>query len=172
MKYIPTWCCQNIYTIDFDVLKENHITYILTDLDNTLAPYNVPMADDKIKEYINNFIKEGFKVIIVSNNTGKRVKLFADSLQLEYISGARKPFTSVIKKYLANKKINIEECVIIGDQIMTDIKCANKLGCKSILTTPLSQEESIITFINRKIDQHIRKKYNLSKHTKIDRSAR
>lgn len=161
MKYMPTWYCTNIYKLNLDVLKDKGIKYIFTDLDNTLAPFNIPTPDEKVVKLIENFKKENFKVIIVSNNNGKRVQLFAKGLNIEYISGAKKPFTFVIKRYLKENNIDINEFVLIGDQIMTDIKCANKLKCKSILTNPLSKQESIVTFINRRLDLHYRKKYKI-----------
>ena len=173
MKYIPTWCCNSIFELDYDVLKENNIKYILSDLDNTLAPYNVALPTDEVISLVNKLKEEGFKFIIVSNNTGKRVKTFASNLDVSYISGAKKPFTSTIKKYLENNNIELNDCVLIGDQMMTDIKCANKLNCRCILTSPLSKDESILTFVNRRLDKYLRKKFDLEKTCKkIDRSGR
>lgn len=173
MKYIPTWCCNSIFELDYEVLKENNIKCILSDLDNTLAPYNVAIPTNEVVELIDKLKKEGFTVIIVSNNTGNRVKTFATKLDIDYVSGARKPFTSVLRKYLEKNNISIDECVLIGDQMMTDIKCAKKMNCRCVLTTPLSKNESIVTFINRKLDLYLRKKYNIAKNCqKIDRSGR
>lgn len=170
MKWIPTWCCSNIYNVDFNVLKEQNVKYIFTDLDNTLAPYNIALPERKVIDLVNSIKNQGFNLIIVSNNTGKRVELFSKGLGVDYISGAKKPFIFVIKKYLEQNNIDINECVLIGDQIMTDIKCAIRLKCKCILTNPLSNEEAFVTFFNRRIDRYYRKKYNLdSKCNKIDR---
>lgn len=173
MKYIPTWCCNSIFELDYEILKENNIKCILSDLDNTLAPYNVAIPSNEVVELIKKLKEEGFMVVIVSNNTGKRVKTFATELDIDYISGAKKPFTSAIKKYLETNNIPIDDCVLIGDQMMTDIRCAKKMNCRCVLTTPLSKNESIITFINRKIDIYLRKKYDVIKNCKkIDRSGR
>ena len=170
MKRIPTWCCNSIFDIDLNVLIDNNIKYILTDLDNTLAPYYIATPEDKVINLINELKQKGFNVIIVSNNTGKRVQTFAQNLNISYISGAKKPFTSAIRNYLTKNNINIDECVIIGDQMVTDIGCANKLNCRCILTTPLDKKEPLVTFLNRKIDIILRKKYKLAKSCKkIDR---
>jgi len=173
MKCRPTWYCQSIYELDLDFLKNENVKCILTDLDNTLAPYNIPNPDQKVIELVKRIKDAGFNLIIVSNNTGKRVQLFASGLGLDYISGAKKPFTSTIKKGLNERNIMIEDCVLIGDQIMTDIKCANKMNCKCILTSPLTEKESFVTFFNRRLDLYYRKKYNFCKTCKrIDRSGR
>lgn len=171
MRSLPTWCCTNIYEIDLELLKENNIKYILTDLDNTLAPYNVALPDEKTIEFFKKLKKEGFEVIIVSNNSGKRVATYSEMLNIKCLAGAKKPFASTLRKFLVKNNINFDECVLIGDQMMTDIICANKLQIKCILTEPLSNEESFVTFFNRKLDNYYRKKYNLDEVKKIDRSV-
>jgi predicted HAD superfamily phosphohydrolase YqeG len=55
--------------------------------------------------------------------------------------------------------------------MMTDIVCANRLKIKCILTDPLSKEEALVTFFNRKLDNFYRKKYKLGSVTKIDRGV-
>lgn len=172
MAHLPTWCCTSIYKLDLDVLKENGIKYIFTDLDNTLAPYNVYSPSKETIEFVENLKNEGFIVIVVSNNTGKRVSAYANELNVKYISGAKKPFTSVLKKFIQENNISLDEFVLIGDQMMTDIKCANRLGCKCILTWPLSNEEAFVTYFNRKLDNYYRKKYKLDSKEKIDRSVK
>ena len=166
VKYKPTWYCESIYNIDLDVLKEEKIKYILTDLDNTLAPYNIAIPDEKVYELVKKIKDNGFYLIIVSNNTGKRVTLFATDLHVNYISGAMKPFKTNIQKYLKEHNIDVNECVMGGDQLMTDIKCATRLNCRCILTKPLSNEESWVTYINRKFDEHYRKKYDFENSIK------
>lgn len=171
MNLRPTWCCESIYTLDIERLKEHKVKYILTDLDNTLAPCNVAKPPKEVFEVVNKISELNIKVIVVSNNTEKRVKLFCTDLNVDIIGNAMKPFTKSIRKYLKKNNINIDDCVIIGDQILTDIKCAKRLNCRCILTNPLSKKDSIFTFVNRKLDQYYRKKYNLENScSKIDRS--
>ena len=86
MKFMPTWYCNSIYDLDLSVLKENNVKYILTDLDNTLAPYNIATPNYETIALISKLKSDGFNVIIVSNNTGKRVKLS----EFERLSRARK----------------------------------------------------------------------------------
>lgn len=172
MRRMPTWCCNSIFDIDLDVLTENNIKYVFTDLDNTLAPYYIATPEEKVINFINELKDKGFKVIIVSNNTGKRVETFAENLNIPYISGAKKPFTSTLKNYIIKNNINLDECVIVGDQMVTDIGCATKLNCRCILTSPLDKKEPMVTYLNRKIDQHLRKKYNIVEECKkIDRRS-
>ena len=49
--------------------------------------------------------------------------------------------------------------VIIGDQIVTDIFAGNRFRIKTILVDPLGEKDMKITFLNRKIENAIVKKY-------------
>ena len=140
-------------------------------MDNTLAPYNVELPDERTIEFFKHLKDEGFKVIIVSNNSGKRVATYSKMLDIDCLAGAKKPFASTLRKFLLKNNINLDECVLIGDQMMTDIICANKLNIKCVLTEPLSKEEAFVTFFNRKLDNYFRRKYNLDKVEKIDRGV-
>ena len=172
MAHKPTWCCTSIYNLDLEFLKKNNIKYILTDLDNTLAPYNVAVPNEETISFFDYLQKEGFKVFIVSNNTGKRVHTYTEVLKVGCIAGAKKPFITTLRKFLEKNEIDLNECVLIGDQMMTDILCANRLKIKCILTEPLSNEESFLTFFNRKLDNFFRKRYKLSDVEKIDRGVK
>ena len=134
MARLPTWCCTNIYKINLDFLKENNIKYILTDLDNTLAPYNVALPDENTINFFKHLKEEGFNVIIVSNNTGKRVSTYSEMLEIECVSGAKKPFASTLRKYLEKNNINLNECVLIGDGEI-DILTAKNAGFDCISVT-------------------------------------
>ena len=72
------------------------------------------------------------------------------------LSHAQKPFTKKIANYLQKNAIPIEETVFIGDQILTDISCANRLGVKSILVQSISrQTEKWYTRINRQREKKV-----------------
>ena len=159
-KFVPSYLAKSIYDVDFDFFKKQDIRYLFLDLDNTLDGPHTEVPSLKTIELINKMKKSGFVPIILSNNKKSRVSKYAQPLNVEFIYRAYKPFTKVIKKYINNKKININSSIIIGDQIMTDILCANSAHIKSLLTERLTEKDQIITFINRKIDEHFRKKIN------------
>ncbi len=157
-KFVPTYLAKSIYDVDFDFFKKLGIRYLFLDLDNTLDGPHTPVPSLRTIELINKMKSSGLVPIILSNNKQSRVSKYAQPLNIEYIYRAYKPFTKVIKKYIKDKKINANSSIIIGDQIMTDIKCANSANIKSLLTERLTEKDQIITFINRKIDEHYRKR--------------
>lgn len=157
-KWLPTWYSSSIHNINYDLLLSKGIKIIFSDLDNTIAPYNVEKPTQKEKDLINKLKKKNFKIIIISNNNIKRVDLFTKDLEVDSIANCKKPLTSKIKKYLELNNIKLDECVVIGDQIATDIWVANNLKVKSILVEPVQKRESIQSYLNRKLDKSIRKR--------------
>ncbi|WP_153047650.1 HAD hydrolase-like protein, partial [Streptococcus suis] len=59
------------------------------------------------------------------------------------------------------------EVVMIGDQLMTDIRAAKRAGLKSVLVKPLIQSDSINTQINRWRERRTIKKI-IAKYGAID----
>lgn len=157
-KYVPDMYQQSIYTIDYQKLINKGIKCILFDLDNTLAPINFKEPEEKLIELINNLKEKNFKLIIFSNSPKHRVKIFADRLKVDFISSARKPSKKNVLLLLNKYDYNVNEVAIIGDQILTDILCGNKVGIMTILTKPLSNKDLIWTKINRIFERHIMKK--------------
>ncbi len=165
-KFIPTYYCStNLFDIDISFFKKINIHYILADLDNTLDSYKLKEASSKTKEYIAKLKENNIDLIIISNNNNERVKKYADSLNVKYLAKAGKPFKKKIQNYLINNNIEDKNCIIIGDQLMTDIKCANKLKIKSLLVEDLVKENQLVTKFNKFFDRIVRKK--LKKKNKL-----
>lgn len=159
IKLQPTWYSKDIYSVDLEKLQENNIKYIFSDLDNTLVGYDVAIPNEKVFDLLNNLKKYNLELILISNNNFKRLSKFCNSSCIRFISGARKPGCKKINQFLINNSINKDECVLIGDQLLTDMWCANKANIKCILVEPLQKKESKFTFFNRRMDRIIRKRY-------------
>lgn len=164
-KFVPTYYARNLYDIDPAFFAEIGVKTLLLDLDNTLASYKEKTASARTLEYLELLKAQGLNIYIVSNNSGKRVRQYALSANLKYISGARKPLIGKIKKFLKNEGIPLDEVMMIGDQVLTDVYCANRLGVKIILTDKLVKEDQWTTRINRLLDRPIRRR--LSRKNKL-----
>ena len=158
-KILPAWYSKSIYEIDIDKLKELNIKYLLSDLDNTLVGCDIPTPTDKVFELIKNLKEKNIELIVISNNTGNRLNRFCEPANVRYLASTGKPGSKKLLKYLKTNSIDVKKCAFVGDQLLTDMWCANKTGCISILVDPLQKKESIFTFINRRIDKRIRRKY-------------
>ena len=139
----PSFYFKKVTDIDPQFLKELKIKTILLDVDNSLTPPDSNILFDGVKAFLENLKNENFKIIIVSNNSEKRVASFAKLVDLPYIFHAQKPLPFKIKKYLKCKN---QEVIVIGDQILTDILLANLAFFKSILVEPQSEDPDRLSF--------------------------
>ncbi|MCM1259719.1 MAG: YqeG family HAD IIIA-type phosphatase [Prevotella sp.] len=156
-KYIPTMLAQNVYNIDFAILYEQGIRNILFDLDNTIATYEQQVATPQHIAFFKQLKTMGLNVYILSNNRKKRVYQFIQGLCVDgALSHAQKPFSRKIANYLRKNALRMEETILIGDQLLTDISCANRLGIKSILVQSISRRtEKWYTRINRQREKKV-----------------
>ena len=161
-KYIPTKIAKSIYDIDYNELYASGKRIILFDLDNTLISYYEDIPNQKLIEFGKMLLSSGFKVYVLSNNRGKRIGKFMETFPATDSGNLmKKPFAHKIKKFLKNHNItNYSEIIMIGDQLVTDILCANNVGVESILVKSISREsEKLYTIINRWREPFIIKRY-------------
>ena len=164
---IPTFFTNKITDLSPKFIKSHGITSLLADIDDTLTYHKDPQVPKKILEFINLMKANNIKIVLLSNNSKKRVSEFAKKLSLPYISRAFKPLPFGIN--LALKKLNISKynAMIIGDQIFTDVLGANLLGIKSVLVNPFEKNQTIFLKLKRLFEIPIRKKLkviNLEKY--------
>ena len=140
--------------LDIESLKDN-FKLILLDIDNTIAIPNSGTCDQKAKNFINKLIDAGFKVVIFSNNTKKRVKHFIGDLNIDYIYLALKPLPFSYLFACLRNHVNPRQTIVLGDQLITDILGANLSCCYGIYTKRLVEKDSKTTARNRKIEKLI-----------------
>ena len=100
----------------------------------------------------------GLKVIIMSNANKSRVRPFKEGLNVDSSYNSHKPLKKKYKKIMEIYNFKDNEIACIGDQLLTDIYGANKMGFLSILVNPISDRELFITKINRIFERKILKK--------------
>ena len=148
---VPKMYQESIYTIDYDKLKKNNIKCLLFDLDNTCVGYHEKFPTKELEELFNKLTKMGFKVIIFTNATQKRVVPFV-KLHVICHASSKKPFKKNFKKIMKQYRLAKEEICIIGDQLFTDILGGNKVGINTCLVNPLTKEDLIFTKIFRMLE--------------------
>ncbi len=171
----PSIFIENISNIHIDNLKLQGFKVVMCDLDNTLVPHFTRTPTLHVINFINKIRELGLKFFIVSNNSKKRVKEFCQNLEIDgYIYSAMKPTLFKIKKFFSKNNIQYEDTIFIGDQVITDIWVANRLNCKSILTTPLvdsnNKKGKIINFIDKYIYKYLQNRniINIEDELKIE----
>ena len=124
--YVPT-----IYSIDIEKLQATGIQAVLTDIDNTLAPYSQSVPTEELLGFYSRLQNAGISVALISNNHAKRVTVFNETTGFPAIFDCKKPSVRKIRALILRMGILPEHTAIIGDQIFTDIlACGNGEGRK------------------------------------------
>ncbi|MGN0588742.1 MAG: YqeG family HAD IIIA-type phosphatase, partial [Ruminiclostridium sp.] len=100
MIFKPEFWLRNVLSIDKVFLKNNGIEALILDLDNTLSMHGNPMEEEGITDWLHEMKALGVKMMVVSNNTNKRVAPLAKKLGLDFVANGAKPLTIGINKAL------------------------------------------------------------------------
>lgn len=138
----PEIAYYEVYSLTPEKLKELGIKAVLFDIDNTIAPYEVPTPTQKMKDYFASLENAGIKCAFVSNNKGERVALFNKELGLFNVCDAKKPFAKGMRICIEHFGFDKSEVIAVGDQIYTDCMAAHSAGIKFVLVKPIQPVES------------------------------
>lgn len=153
---------KSIFDIDYQKLKKADIKCIIFDLDNTIAPLDQEVPNKKILDLFMYLEDMGFRVVILSNASKKRVAPFKEKCNVDSAYYARKPFKGKYQKIMDLYQLKDYQVACVGDQLLTDILGANKMGFTSILVNPVGRRERVSTHINRFFEKFIY--HHLKKH--------
>ncbi|GLC88523.1 YqeG family HAD IIIA-type phosphatase [Lysinibacillus piscis] len=152
---LPNEFVTNIFAITPEKLQELGIKGIITDLDNTLVEWDRADATEELIVWLRIMKAAGIRVIIASNNNEARVKHFAEPLGIPYIHKARKPLRNAFYSGVVQLGLRPEEIAMVGDQLLTDVMGANRLGLHTILVKPVAQSDGLVTKLNRFIERRV-----------------
>lgn len=156
--FMPTVAAKRIVEITPQLLEKLGTKALLLDIDNTMASYVSHLPLEGVKGWVEEMKAAGFELIIISNNYPDRVEKFAELFPLPYIPRAYKPLPLGYNRACEFLGVKKAECVIIGDQVFTDIIGANLCGMKSILLEPIELETGPWFKVRRFFERPVRKK--------------
>lgn len=145
----PTVMLNKITDIEAEDLKKGNITTIMTDLDNTILPWNSSEYSLSLRKWLNIMKKANIEVLVVSNNSYKRIEKAVADLEIGIVARAKKPLPFEIMKYLKENHIQKEEILFVGDQIFTDVLAGSLSGVKTVLVKPIVETDAKKTRVNR-----------------------
>ena len=96
--FYPDVYFPHITDIPGSFFVKRQIRLIILDVDNTLTSHNNPVPFPGVQEWIEARKKEGLTLVILSNNTNKRVRPFAEKIGLPFVANAAKPLTLGISR--------------------------------------------------------------------------
>lgn len=150
--FLPDAYQKSIYTINYENLKNAGIKVVLFDLDNTIVPINATVPSKKLKVLFEDIKSLGLRPVIMSNSGKKRVEPFKEELFVDAACSSKKPLKGKYKKIMNIYDVKACEIAAVGDQLLTDIFGANRMGITSILVNPISTNDFNITKGNRFIE--------------------
>lgn len=153
MFVTPTWHINSIYRLSPQDLLNHGIKGVIVDLDNTLLAWNEHDHTPQLRSWAQDLASNGIKLYILSNNHTNRVARVAKPLDIPYQGRAYKPLSRNFKQAMKKLDLPKENIAVIGDQVMTDVIGANRLGLKVILVKPLVDNDNIYTGLNRFLEK-------------------
>ncbi len=157
--FLPDFMFDRFDDVTPEFLRENGIKYLLIDIDNTLAPYEEPTPNERVKAWFSLLNDAGVKSVLVSNNNEERVQLFNKELSLPAFANCCKPSPRRLKKYAAVIGADLMETAALGDQIFTDVYGAKKMGARAILVSPIKDKKSLFFKAKRLLEKPFLRKY-------------
>lgn len=151
---------ENIYQIDAERLRSLGIKGIITDMDNTLVPWNDHCVYPRLRTLLSNLKEQGFQIFIVSNNSRNRGISLARELDIPAIWYAVKPRRRAFRRAMEQMELSPEQVAVVGDQIFTDVLGGNRLGLYTILVNPISEKEFFWSQMMRKLERIIMRRLN------------
>jgi len=150
----PSLFVDSVLDIDKSVINNPKIKLILLDIDNTIIQYKRTKMQDCFMQWLIS-VSASKKIILVTNNSKKRVKSIAELKSFNYICRAYKPLPFCYLRTVKNSKIKKDEAIIIGDQIFDDILGGNLAGIYTVLVKPIEMEKAYRIRIKRYFESKI-----------------
>ena len=157
---IPDLRITSFRDVDADFLREHNVRAILSDIDNTLEPYENPLPTQDLLAWLRMLEAEGVRIAFVSNNGKGRVSLFNSELGLPAYPRAWKPSKRALVSAMRDLGVTAEETIFLGDQIYTDVLAAHNAGMRAILVNPIRDRKDPITFFKRIFERPVLKAYD------------
>lgn len=158
-RFWPDRLAHSIKAIDFKKEYANGVRGVIFDIDNTLVAHDAP-ANPEIEQFFSDLKSLGLKTCLISNNDEKRVRPFAKRVGSLYMHKAGKPGKRGYLRAMKLMNTNRVNTLFVGDQILTDVYGAKRLGMRNIMVRPVdASSEPWRIRLKRKIEQFIMSDY-------------
>ena len=141
MILTPEYVFRRIESISPEFLARHGIRALVLDVDNTLTADNSQVLEPSVQAWLDQMRAADIKMTIVSNNTAKRVRPFAERIGLAWVPLACKPFTLGLR--VARRRLGVakNEMAMVGDQIFADRMAAGLYGCPCLFVLPRTDHD-------------------------------
>lgn len=159
-KLLPYKIFDKFDDISPEYLCSLGVRFLFSDVDNTLAPYEMPEPDERIRGWLDSLKDAGITVILVSNNHGDRIELFNRTLGLAAYADCKKPGRKILGEIMKNVGATANNSAFLGDQIFTDVLSARNLGIEhALLVPPIKDKLTLFFRFKRAMEKPILRRY-------------
>lgn len=150
---IPDYIFRDFTAVTPEFLTSLGIKLVVCDIDNTLAPYEMPDPDAVIENWFAQMKAAGIRFVFVTNNTSERADRFNRTLGLTVYANAKKPLTMALTRALKDAGLTPKDGAALGDQLFTDILAGQFRGLTTILVPPIKDKTSLFWRTKRVLER-------------------
>ncbi len=156
---VPDFVFSSYDKVTVEFLKKHNISALLSDVDNTLSPYEHDVPDENVRTWIDTLQKSGIKIALVSNNNLSRVEKYNAEMHLVAYANAKKPSRKCYFKAASDLGVEISKCAVLGDQLLTDCWSARRVGIPCIIVPPINDKRDLFHRFKRTVEKPFMKTY-------------
>jgi HAD superfamily phosphatase (TIGR01668 family) len=153
--FTPHLQLTSVLDIGPDMLCALGVEGLLLDLDETLKDYYETSFRPEIIAWIEQMKREHVRLCLVTNGVASRVEPLAETLGVEYVSWAAKPFPRGVRAGIAKLGLDRTRVALVGDQIFADVIAGRLAGVFTILVRPTTTREPWNTHIKRPLERWV-----------------
>lgn len=140
-RLFPTYYANDVAAVTPDFVRSCGCRALLVDIDNTVSHVDAPDAVPKAAKWMLESRAAGIQLAFISNNDPPRVEPFARKYEADYICHAEKPKPDGYRTIAQRLGCADKECLVVGDQLFTDILGGNMAGMRTVIVRPLCEAE-------------------------------
>ncbi len=140
-RWMPDAIYASVHHLPWQTLKKTYDA-IIFDADNTLGPWQLKQLDQAALMLLKHLSDQGFAIGVLSNSRmhGRKSVIEAqlNQVNIPLITNGKKPVKAGYLKMLALLQTTPDKTIMVGDQWITDIIGAKRMGMKTLMVKPFS----------------------------------
>lgn len=164
----PDYIFPTFADITPEFLLSNGIKALVIDVDNTLAPYEQELPDQKTIDWFKNLAENGIKAALISNNKPERIEKYNALLALPAYPDSKKPSTKAILRAIEQMGVTVEVTAGLGDQLLTDTLAVHRLDMISLIVPPIKDKKTPFFRFKRLLEKPFIARYYKKSKAKED----
>ena len=155
----PDYIFESFTDISPEFLHSLGVKALVIDVDNTLAPYEQELPDEKTIEWFCALSDNNIKAALISNNSPERIEKYNSLLALPAYPDAKKPSGKAILRAIGEMGVEPSHVAGLGDQLLTDALAVHRLDMISLIVPPIKDKKTPFFRFKRLLEKPFIKRY-------------